>query len=146
MTAQTDLIHLDATWQLRSTWYIWTQPDSSAQLDTSGHNLTAQPNLIHLDTTWELSPTWYIWTQTDSSAQLDTSGHNLTAQPNLIHLDTTWQLSPTWYIWTQTDSSAQLKHGKVFFRRERPLWTPHKRNNALDRPLYHHWQCVSVTS
>jgi len=28
-----------------------TQPDSSAQLDTSGHNLTDQPSLIHLDTT-----------------------------------------------------------------------------------------------
>jgi len=31
--------------------YIWTQPDRSAQLDTSGHNLTDQHNLIHLDTT-----------------------------------------------------------------------------------------------
>jgi hypothetical protein len=37
-----------------------TQPDSSAQLDTFGHNLTAQPDL-----------------------STDTSGHNQTAQPNL---------------------------------------------------------------
>jgi hypothetical protein len=118
--------------------YIWTQPDRSAQLDTSGHNPTDQHNLIHLDTTWQISPTWYIWTQPDRSAQLDISGHNLTDQPNLIHLDTTWQIRPTWYVWTQPDRSAQLEHryicaqpdrsaqltyGNVFYR-EQPLWTP----------------------
>ena len=104
-------IHLDTNWQISTAWYILTQPDKSAQLDTSGHNLTDQPNL-----------------------STDISGHNVTDQPILIHLDTTWQISPAWYIWTKPDRLAQLEHRYIWTQPERSAQIDTSGHNLTDQP------------